>query len=91
MRGDLDATLGAGLDRSTRAANQAVGHLEFSKVSESKDALQALLIARNALDRKIEIRLEQTGPARTKIKVRVGVFGDDALALAILEKVKSNL
>ena len=58
LRGDLDATLGAGLDRSIRVANQAVQQLEFSKVSASKDVLQALLIARNARDRRIEIRLD---------------------------------
>jgi hypothetical protein len=91
MRGDLDTTLSANLDRSTRAVNKAIEQLKFAKVSENKDALQALIIARNAADKKIELHLEKLGDDATKLKIRVGTFGDDALQVAILDKVKSNL
>lgn len=91
LRGDLDATLGVGLDPAVRAANQAIERLRFAKVSESRDAMQAILVARNAADKRIEIKLERASDALTKIKIRVGVFGDEALSLAILEKVKANL
>ena len=49
------------------------------------------LIARNAADKKIEMRVELVGENVSKLKIRVGVFGDEAQSLAILEKVKSNL
>ncbi len=91
VRGDLDANLSANLERSSKAVNRAVEALQFAKVSENKDALQAIFVARNAADKKIEIRLETAGDSLTKIKIRVGVFGDEALSLAILDKVKAAL
>jgi len=71
-RGDLDATLNAGVEKSVRAANTAVEELKFAKVREKKDALQAILIVRNAADKKIGIRVEEDGSARAKVKIRVG-------------------
>ena len=91
VRGDLDATLNAGFEKAVHAANAAVGDLKFAKVSEKKDALQAILTVRNAADKKIEIRVTQVGDALTKVKIRVGVFGDEALSLTILDKIKANL
>ena len=91
VRGDLDTTLGADLDRSVRAVNKAIEQLQFAKVSENKDALQANIIARNAADKKIELHLEKLANDATKLKIRVGTFGDDSLQTAILEKVKANL
>ena len=91
VRGDLDANLSANLERSSTAVNRAVETLQFAKVSESKDALQAIFVARNAADKKIEIRLETGGDSLTKIKIRVGVFGDEALSVTILEKIKAAL
>ena len=91
VRGDLDTTLSANLDRSTRAVDKAIEQLKFAKVSENKDALQAIIIARNAADKRIELRLDKLADDATKLKIRVGTFGDDSLQLAILEKVKSNL
>lgn len=91
VRGDLDTTLNANLDRSTRAANKAIEQFQFAKVSERKDALQAILVARNAADKKVELHLDKLADDATKLKIRVGTFGDDALQVMILEKIKSNL
>lgn len=91
VRGDLDTTLETGLDKGVDAVNGAISQLKFAKVSEKKDALGAVIIARNSADKKIEFRLEHQGARITKLKIRVGVFGDEALSLAILEKVKANL
>ena len=91
VRGDLDSTLNAGLDKSVQAVDAAVNQLRLAKVSESRDALLAIIVARNAADKKIELRLDKLADDATKLKIRVGVFGDDALSLAILEKVKANL
>lgn len=91
VRGDLDTTLSASYEKTVRAANAALSDLKFAKVSEKKDALQAILIARNAADKKIEIRVGLVAENVSKLKIRVGVFGDEAQSLAILEKVKSNL
>ena len=91
VRGDLDATLNANLDRSSSAVNKAIEQLQFAKISENKDALQAIIIARNASDKKIELHLSKLADDATKLKIRVGTFGDDFLQTTILEKVKANL
>ena len=91
VRGDLDTTLSVSLDRSARAVNKAIDELKFAKVSESKDALQSIIIARNAADKKIELHLDRLADDATKLKIRVGTFGDDVLQVTILEKIKANL
>jgi len=91
VRGDLGTTLGADLERSDRAVNSAIAQLQFAKVSESKDALQAIIIARNAADKKIELHLDKLASDATKLKIRVGTFGDDSLQVTILDRVNANL
>jgi hypothetical protein len=91
VRGDLNAVLTANLDASHRAVLQAISQLQFAKVSENKDALQSIVVARNAADKKVEFRLEKMVDDSTKLKIRVGTFGDEALSQTILEKVKASL
>ncbi len=91
VRGELEAPLDAGFEKAVVAANRAVQELQFAKVSEHKDALLDLIVARNAADKKIEIRLESESDRRTKLKIRVGFFGDEALSMVILERIKSDL
>ncbi len=91
VRGELQTTLPADLDRSFGATKEAIEELQFVKVSERKDALLGVIVARNAADKKIEIKLENMAGNVTKIGIRVGVVGDQDLSLAILEKIKANL
>ncbi len=91
VRGDLDASLDASVEKALGAVNKAVTQLQFAKVSEKKDALQAIVVARNAADKRIEIRVDKVTEASSKVKIRVGTFGDEALSVTILEKIKANL
>jgi hypothetical protein len=91
VRGDLQATLDADLDHCVHAANRAVEQLEFAKVSEAKDALQGIIVARNAADKKIKIELNRAGDHQTKVSIRIGVFGDETISMAILDKLKAAL
>lgn len=91
VRGQLEATLSSGFENSVQATNSAIRELGLAKVSERKDALLAIIIVRNAEDKKIEIRLENSALELTKIRIRVGVFGDEPLSIAILERIKNNL
>lgn len=91
VRGDLDTTLNAGFERSLAAVNAAVAQLQYAKVSEKRDALEATVIARNASDKRIFLRLDTLAADATKLKIRIGTFGDDTLTQAVLEKIKANL
>ena len=91
VRGELRTTINAGYDDTVGAANKAVKQLQFSTISESKDALLDNIVARNSADKKIEIKIEKIGGSLTSLSIRVGTFGDQPVSLAILEKVKANL
>lgn len=91
VRGDLDTTISTGLDKALRASNRAIEQLKFAKISERADAIQATMIARNSADKRIELHLEKLADDATKLKIRVGTFGDDALQVAILDRIKANL
>jgi hypothetical protein len=91
VRGELAASLDQNFDRSVRATNRAIEDLKFAKISETQDALVATIIARTAKDKRIEITVSSLSAAQTKVQIRVGVFGDEALAQRILEKIQANL
>lgn len=91
VRGDLDTTLDAGFAKSVRATEKMIAQLKYAKISDHQDALQATLIARNAGDQKIELYLEKLTDDATKLKIRVGTFGEEALQNEILAKIKANL
>jgi hypothetical protein len=91
VRGALQTTLEAPLDRTFAAANAAVREMQLAKVSDRKSSVDAQVVARTALDKKIEITLKRTGDRSTLVDIRVGVFGDEAMSLAVLEKIKANL
>ena len=91
VRGELEATLDANYEKAATAANLAIEQLQFAKISEKKDALTAILMARTAEDKMVEIKVIKIGDQSAKVQIRVGVFGDEALSLTILDKIKTNL
>lgn len=91
VRGELQATIANSLRDVNKASLKAIDELKFVKVSEREDALSAQIIARTADDKKIEIKLESVSDALVKVRIRVGVIGDDRISQAILDKIKENL
>ena len=91
VRGDLETNLHTDYSRVVDSARNSIDELEFAKVSENKDALKAVLVARTAMDKKVEITIVNSGKKLTNIKIRVGLFGDEALSMSILDKIKSGL
>ncbi|WP_404422016.1 DUF3568 family protein [Nibricoccus sp. IMCC34717] len=91
IRGELAGDVDAGLDRTLRAANRAVEQLKFAKVSEKSDALTGTIIARTADDTKVEIRVERVTDSTTKVRIRVGLIGDQAISMQVWERVKGAL
>ena len=91
VRGELDANLGNQYDRVVSATDSAVGQLQLAKVRESKDAFSAEIIARNSLDKKIDITISRQADNLTKLTIRIGIFGDEEESRAILDKIRTNL
>ena len=91
VQGRLDATLDATFDKTDNAVNQAITQLQFAKVSEKKDVLDAILIARSAEDKKVNIKIVRVGDTISRVQIRVGLFWNEVQSLAILDKIKANL
>ena len=91
VEGRLDAPLDANFDQAEKAANRAVSQLQFVKISENKDALNAILTVRTAEDKEVKIKVVRIGDTTSQVQIRVGLFGDNAQSLAILDKIKVNL
>ncbi|MDI1251426.1 MAG: DUF3568 family protein [Lacunisphaera sp.] len=91
VRGDLETNLHTDYTKVVDSARDSIKELEFAKVSENKDALKAVLVARTAMDKKVEITIINSGKKLTNIKIRVGLFGDEALSMSILDKIKAGL
>jgi hypothetical protein len=89
--GELDSNLPHEYNDVVKATRAAITDLEFAKVSDNKDALKAVIIARTALDKKVEITISNSGKQLTNIKIRIGTFGDQKLSMSILDKIKANL
>ncbi len=91
VQGRLEAVLDVNYEKTVTAANLAIKQFQFAKISEKKDALTAILVARTAEDKKVEIKVVKVGDQSAKVQIRVGIFGDEALSLTILDKIKTNL
>jgi Protein of unknown function (DUF3568) len=91
VRGELQSTLTGSFEAVEKAANRSIEQLQLVKINEKKDAFVAIITARTADDKKVEIKATKLAAETTKVEIRVGVFGDEAKSLAILEKIKANL
>ena len=90
-RGQLEANLDQNIDAVFTASQKALRQLEFANISNQKSSVDAQLVARTALDKKVEVRLEKVTDRSTKVIIRVGVFGDETLSMSILDKIKAAL
>lgn len=91
IRGDLQAHLEASLSRSVRATNRAIKSLKYIKISEATDKLTSKIVARNASDKKIEIKLDKVTKNTTSISIRVGFFGDEVISNSLLNEINKRL
>jgi hypothetical protein len=91
VEGKLEVNLDSPYDDVGRAADRAIADLQLAKVSEAKDAFSDHFVARTAGDKKVEIVVAKVGDHLTKVDIRVGTFGDKAVSMSILDKIKANL
>jgi hypothetical protein len=91
IRGELDADLGSGYDQVIDASNRALAQVQFVRISESKDVFSDVIIARTAEDKKVRVELTKEGDRLTKVRIRIGLFGDELKSRALLEKIEADL
>jgi hypothetical protein len=91
VRGDLQTVESAGIDSVYEATLKALQELEIQPTSKSKDALAAEIIAYDAQDKKITIKLKSAAEGTTKLSIRIGVFGSETKSRLIYQKIHDNL
>ena len=91
LKGDLEAVESRKLDEVHAATLKAVKELGLNVTKDSKDALSATVVARDAQDKKITITLRATTEQTTKLSIRVGLFGSEAKSRLIYQKIHDHL
>jgi hypothetical protein len=91
LRGDLEAVEKHDIGEVYAATKNALQQLEFNVTSDAKDALSAEIVARDAQNKKITVKLKSTTQNTTKISIRVGTFGSETKSVLIYDQIKKNL
>ena len=91
MGGDLEAVESRSLADVYEATLKAVEQLELNTIEDVKDALSAVIVARDAQDKKITIKLRASAEEMTEVSIRVGVFGDETKSRLIYQRIRDNL
>ena len=91
VSGELKSTEDVSLDKAWGASQAAMGDLGFAITERRKDVFNAELNARGVEVKKIRIALKKISDASTEVRIRVGVFGDEAKSRQILQTIKKRL
>jgi hypothetical protein len=91
VTGALEAAEAKDLTTVYAAADKAVQDLRLNVITKGKDALTGEIVARDTQDKKITITMEATAEGATKLKIRVGTFGNKTKSQLIYQKIRENL
>lgn len=89
--GTLTATLDRGIGRAFEAVQEAVRQLGFTTIMTEQDGVAAEVLARDAQQQNITIKLAALSPNQTSLTMRVGIFGDKNKSNVIFRKIQENL
>jgi len=93
MAGDMESEESYSLDQVYTAAKKATDDLKLHMITGEggKDALSAAIVARDAADKRITIKLTSTTQNTTRISIRIGTFGSETKSRLIYSKIMENL
>ena len=91
VRGDLESVESQKLDVVYTASLKAMEKLGLAVTKKSKDALSAVIVGRDAQDKKVSITLKTVSDEATKLSIRVGVFGSETKSRLIYKEISENL
>ncbi len=91
VRGDLESVESEKLDVIYEASLKAMEKLDLAITKKSKDALSAVIVGRDAQDKKVSITLKAVADGATKLSIRVGVFGSETKSRLIYKEIQENL
>lgn len=89
--GELRATEEAPLVDVHEACRVAVETLGYNEISAVREAHKIRWRATTPGGDPVDIRLKARGPERTEVRIRIGVFGDEARSRLVLEQIRQSL
>jgi hypothetical protein len=91
IQGALESTEPESVEKVYLAALKAVDQLDLHLISQSEDVLSAKITARDSQDKKIQINMSATPDLKTKLSIRVDIFGDEKKSILVYKKIYNNL
>ncbi len=89
--GELEAIEQATLDQSWDASLTAMERLGFVVSQRDRSDVEARILAHTQGGREVRIRLSKDTTMLSRIRIRVGTFGDEALSRLILDRIETHL
>ena len=90
IAGTYSTIVSAAPDKATAAARKAVEDLKLADITSTATKVDGKVTARTAANDEITIEIEQAGDNVSKVSVRVGVTGDEAVSMQILDRIKNS-
>ena len=91
VTGDLETHVGEDPRAVARASEAALKGLDIHVISTKASALDSLVVGRTDTDAKVTVTGKLTESGQTKVSIRVGVFGDEAMSRRILAQIRTHL
>jgi hypothetical protein len=91
IRGELESAVANPLAEVYAAGDAAVRELEFKITNSKLGKENGYIRAKETQGRKIVVDVEMKSPTVTKINIRVGLFGDQAISRLILSHIQEKL
>jgi hypothetical protein len=90
-RGDTDVLLNSSPRRVADAAEVAMKDLELVVVSKVVSGVDAKVVGRTARDTRLTVDARAEAGDTSRLSIRAGTFGDDALQAQLLERIRRQL
>lgn len=78
-------------EKAWSATLTALKQMDIRVVKTEKDALGGTITARRADDTSVTIKEEPVGTDSTRVRIRIGMFGDQVASESIQARIDSNL
>jgi hypothetical protein len=89
--GVLRAAIGGSMPDVVKATNDTLEDLELVGIDNTVDKLKGKITARMAVGTKVTINLEAMDFENTRIKIKVGTFGDRSISLQIFRSIDRRM
>ena len=89
--GSYSTNVNAAPDKVTTAASKACEDLKLTDINSNGTAVDGKVTAKTAQGDDVTIEIAQSGDNVSKVTIRVGATGDDAVSHQLVDRINSHL